>query len=74
MTSEELIKFLKSHGFAEIARKGTHSLFKNPNHEQRIALPILSNKRNLSVGMVRAIAKILDEAGIANKEELESML
>jgi predicted RNA binding protein YcfA (HicA-like mRNA interferase family) len=74
ITSGKLIKTLTDAGFVEVARKGSHVLLQHPDHKQRIALPISSPKKDLPMGIVRTILKVVIEAGIISKQELERTL
>jgi len=74
ITSEALIKELKSLGFVEIAKKGGHLILEHPGYKQRIALPIASPNKELTLNIIITIAKVLIEAGIVSKGDLEGRI
>jgi predicted RNA binding protein YcfA (HicA-like mRNA interferase family) len=74
ITSQKLIKSLKSLGFVERARKGSHIILEHPGYKQRVALPAVSPKKQLSQAVISTISKVITEAGVISKEDLEALI
>lgn len=73
MTSEDLINNLKALGFIEVRRIGSHVMMKHPNYTQKVTLPIHSS-RKLPIGTIKAILKVIVEAGVISKEEANNKI
>ena len=68
LTSDKIIKILKSKGFALDRVKGSHHIYYQPETKTRVVVPF--HKRDLPAGTCIAILK---SAGI-NKEELRELM
>lgn len=55
MTSKEMIKLLKQHGFIETGTNGSHVKMKNPYTDKQTIVPCHS--RDLKKGLEQAILK-----------------
>lgn len=55
MTSREMIKFLKEHGFEEISQNGSHVKLKNPKTGLKTIVPY--HGKTLKKGLEQAILK-----------------
>lgn len=55
MTSREMIKFLKEHGFEEISQNGSHVKLKNPKTGLQTIVPY--HGKTLKRGLEQAILK-----------------
>ncbi len=60
---QELVRFLKEHGFEEISSKGSHFKFKKTGHSTHVVIPFNSG-RDLPTGTVKSI---LLQAGISSE-------
>jgi predicted RNA binding protein YcfA (HicA-like mRNA interferase family) len=60
MKTSELIKMLTTAGWEEVRQKGSHKIFRHPNHPSNISVPE-HGKKDLGKGLVKAI---LREAGL----------
>jgi len=56
MTSREIIKRLKKEGWSQSGGKGSHKVFKHPNHSNHVVVP--DPKRDLPIGTVKSIFKM----------------
>ncbi|MRG45353.1 addiction module toxin, HicA family [Chitinophaga sp. SYP-B3965] len=74
MTYKNLLQILKTIGFIKIATMGSHVMLQHPNYPQRITIPLSSSKKEIPAGTLAAIKKIVIEAGIISKEELNKQL
>lgn len=59
MTSREMIKFLKKHGFITISQSGSHVKMRNPDTGKTVIVPYHS--KDLKKGMEQTI---LSQAGL----------
>ena len=55
MTSKEMIKHLKKHGFESISQNGSHIKMRNPETEKQVIVPYHSG--SLKKGLEQAIFK-----------------
>ncbi|CUO12404.1 type II toxin-antitoxin system HicA family toxin [Muricomes sp. OA1] len=55
MTSKEMIKHLKKHGFESISQNGSHIKMRNPETEKQVIVPYHSG--SLKKGLEQAILK-----------------
>jgi predicted RNA binding protein YcfA (HicA-like mRNA interferase family) len=74
ITSKKLIAALKSLGFVEKSRLGSHIFLTHPDYRQRVVLPVTSSKKPLSPALVLTVSKVITEAGIVSKEDLEKLI
>jgi predicted RNA binding protein YcfA (HicA-like mRNA interferase family) len=59
MKSADIIKALRSDGWTEVARRGSHAQFKHPTKPGRVTVP--HPKKDIPVGTLRSIER---QAGI----------
>mgnify|MGYP001582550814 CR=1 FL=1 len=59
LSSKEVIRLLREHGFEEDRQKGSHLVFYHPKDGRRAVVP--AGKKNVPIGTLKSILK---EAGV----------
>ena len=59
LTPKEMIKLLEANGFYKVRQKGSHAMYRNPNTNRQVTVPM--HAKDLPLGLEKAIKK---QAGI----------
>jgi len=55
LSSKEVVRLLREHGFEEDRQKGSHVVFYHPHNGRRAVVPL--GKKNIPIGTLRSILK-----------------